>query len=884
MKRIIQISLIYALLSSCASEDPEKLESISGSCFRIENNVLQSYNCNDTIITLPSEITAVGDNALSNQSLTSVVFPENLQRIGVGAFKGNSLESVDLPESVEEIGQEAFAGNGQLELVHVPHDNPEVGQNAFPGRYIWGGTRDECFNIEVENDGDIAIMDYRDADHKQENCPKEVEVPKGITEIKERAFANDALTDVELPETVDKIGEAAFEGNGQLELVHVPHDNPEVGQNAFPGRYIWGGTRDECFNIEVENDGDIAIMDYRDADHKQENCPKEVEVPKGITEIKERAFANDALMDVELPETVDKIGEAAFEGNGQLELVHVPHDNPEVGQNAFPGRYIWGGTRDECFNIEVENDGDIAIMDYRDADHKQENCPKEVEVPKGITEIKERAFANDALTDVELPETVDKIGEAAFEGNGQLELVHVPHDNPEVGQNAFPGRYIWGGTRNDGCFDIEIENDGDIAFKEYRVFDDRQESCPKDVEIPYGITEIKERAFADYRLTNLELPETVDKIGEGAFEGNDELELVYIPHDSPDIGVDAFDGSHYIWGGTRDECFNIEIEDDGDIAISEYRERDNKQENCPRDVEIPYGITEIKERAFADDELTDIKLPDTVNKIGDGAFEGNDQVEVVHVPNIEATVGEGAFPGSHIYGGTRKDCFAFDPNNNMKITDYRNSDSKGRACPRSVEIPKGLSQIGQNAFQNKGLTDLVVLDGIIKIEDSAFSDNVLTSVGLPESLTNIGNNAFTGNANLGLVHVPSTTTNVATNAFSTPYIQGGVRSTCFNWSLSNQQVTIISYKDTDDYGQCPKELTIPRRTTNIASNAFRNKGLANVVIPESVTDIGVNAFIDNTFTTITLPPCVTYDSGQNTNSFDSIVAITQSNCPAGRLK
>ncbi|MDR0557090.1 MAG: leucine-rich repeat domain-containing protein [Treponema sp.] len=100
------------------------------------------------------------------------------------------------------------------------------------------------------------------------------------------------------------------------------------------------------------------------------------------------------------------------------------------------------------------------------------------------------------------------------------------------------------------------------------------------------------------------------------------------------------------------------------------------------------------------------------------------------------------------------------------------------------------------AFQEKGITRLLILDGVTSIGDGAFSDNQLTSVVIPDSVTSIGTAAFSGN-----------------------------------------QLTSI---------------VIPDGVIYIGAGAFDSNQLTSVVIPDSVTSIGYLAFDGNQLTSVTL--------------------------------
>jgi hypothetical protein len=67
---------------------------------------------------------------------------------------------------------------------------------------------------------------------------------------------------------------------------------------------------------------------------------------------------------------------------------------------------------------------------------------------------------------------------------------------------------------------------------------------------------------------------------------------------------------------------------------------------------------------------------------------------------------------------------------------------------KSVNIPNGVTEIGDYAFYDNQLTSVTIGNGVTYIGDSAFYGNQLTSVVIPNSVTEIGRYAFYGGGSL----------------------------------------------------------------------------------------------------------------------------------------
>ncbi len=178
-----------------------------------------------------------------------------------------------------------------------------------------------------------------------------------------------------------------------------------------------------------------------------------------------------------------------------------------------------------------------------------------------------------------------------------------------------------------------------------------------------------------------------------------------------------------------------------------------------------------------------------------------------------------------------------------------------------------VTAIGTEAFKNKGLTSVIIPNGITSIGDCAFASNNLTSVTIPNSVTSIGEDAFVYNELTNIV-IPNTVTSIGGNAFASNQltsvtIPDSVTS-IGDGAFFNNQLTNITIPDSvASIGEktfCRNRLTsvtIPDSVTSIGEAAFAYNQLTSVTIPDSVTGIGDGAFAYNQLTSITIPDSVT---------------------------
>ncbi len=133
-------------------------------------------------------------------------------------------------------------------------------------------------------------------------------------------------------------------------------------------------------------------------------------------------------------------------------------------------------------------------------------------------------------------------------------------------------------------------------------------------------------------------------------------------------------------------------------------------------------------------------------------------------------------------------------------------------------VTYSVTSIGLSAFQNKGLTSVVIPDGVTSIGQQGFQSNQLTSITIPNSVTVIGVAAFIDND-------------------------------LMNLAISNQ-LTIIEFNTFSNNNLTT--ITIPNSVTSIGDEAFGSNQLTSVIIPNSVTNLGIGAFEYNLLTSVTI--------------------------------
>lgn len=371
---------------------------------------------------------------------------------------------------------------------------------------------------------------------------------------------------VTIPDTVEVVGESAFENNQKVQFVVIPKSVKRLDAYVF-----WG-----CNNLE------------------------EVVLGKGLTAVDEYSFAGcTGLKQITIPENIQSIDAQAFAGCVNLTDIYIPATVTGIAEDAFLN----------CDNVTIHADeGSVAAQFAQKLAEQKNRDPlvtaAPVQTPTAVSRPDTQATTEPVSTatpaPVATPVPGNVLGSTIIVGNHALVMVHPGEEKVQQG-------YTEAGQETGEEQDITAETENG-KIPEWMYYRNQSVSA---VTIPEGTTEIGRFAFSRSSLRTVTIPEGVTTIDYAAFYHCDNLDNVILPDTVNTVGAKAF--THTGWMDDFEENSMDDFLISGDILVA-YKG------NLP-EVVIPDGVRVIAEEAFRNHtELKKVHLPASVTDIGNDAF------------------------------------------------------------------------------------------------------------------------------------------------------------------------------------------------------------------------------------------------------------------------
>ncbi len=405
------------------------------------------------------------------------------------------------------------------------------------------------------------------------------------------------------------------------------------------------------------------------------------------------------------------------------------------------------------------------------------------------------------------------------------QTVTIEVKNPFINTGASLTHYFGNGGVVEIPADLHLTSIGAFAFSNF----DYVTKTPEELAFDDSTTS-KQAPIGDNTITKVIIPEGVERIDSYAFSLLTALEEVVLPSTLTDIAYCAFEGC--------ENLKTISFSGENNLKLINYAAFNGCNLTGYLDLPRAYVIGNF---AFQGNEnLEGIKLPETLQSIGAYAFSGCEKLEKVEVAAERVKYGEYAFAGC-------SSLVSF-----PEIKAYVIPAGMFYNCSKleSVTIGADVASINEYAFRGTALNEFVVADGntafkaqtanyvisadgttLIAVAPTVTGEFTAQTAG-GANITTIARGAFSHNAKLTSVKLPAVTV-VGAYAFA-----GDERLK----PLTNIELGELS--SIGDYGFSATGIQqLPKINSNtvIGKYAFAMSNLTSVYIPNGMT-VGEGAF------------------------------------------
>lgn len=575
----------------------------------IEDGVFISADMKQaTSIVIPAEVVKLGDQCFWGKSknwknnntatLTSIQFEEGSQLTSIGYrsfYHLYGISSLVIPHAVTTVSAEAFSYCYSLQSV----------------KFESGGTSGSSLQLGDDVFRGCTLLES-------------ITIPSNriLKDIPNGAFIDcSSLSSVNLPNTVETIGDDAFYWCINLPSINLPASLTIIGNRVFF----------RCEKIKSLNTNNVE----RIGDKAFQECV--------------------ALSDLTIGSKLTSIGEYAFDGCFSLNSLTIPGTVISIGSHAFERTM---NIKEVTLEEGITDIADYMFCNFRDLET--------ISLPTSLTSIGAHSFESDrnpSIEKIQLPENLKNISDFAFNGCTYLTSVNLPTSLTSIGVGAFRKcasiKELDFQKNNalsigDGvfafCSSLEkttnlssgYTNSGGIIYNsgKTRIVSVLPKKVTKTPSIPNSVTELGRSAFGGCTsMTKVTFSSTNGHqigIGPLAFESCTSLtNLVNLQkNDVTFLCSGAFIGCTSILSANLSS--STTLTSIGDFAFSGC--------NSISSINLPEGLKEIYDNAFSGcSSAVEIQLGNSLASIGSSSFYDCCSLTVLIIPQTISEIGYLAF-------------------------------------------------------------------------------------------------------------------------------------------------------------------------------------------------------------------------------------------------
>lgn len=579
-------------------------------------------------IVIESAVTNIGNSVFAACGVEEVTFSDTVKTIGWSVFHDcTALKQVNLSASVNSIDANAFYGCPTLEKFIVPDDSEtykSVDGILFTkdGKTLYkypGGKAGTAYTVpvSVEKVYDGAFRDSKklvSIDFENDDTAigqrafacctalKNISLPKNITSLEEGLFYEcSSLKDIAIPGSVTEIKQQAFSEASSLEFIVIPNGVSEICRSTFLN----------CTSL------------------------KGVVIPSSVESIKNYAFSGaTALKDVYYIGTAEswEANVYIFSNNTALKsaTMHYIDSANKIGDNVYYELDSVAGALTIVGSGKTYDYG-YSYSENRSPFYKNANI-KSIDVTEGVTSIENLLFYGcNKVESVTLPDSLKTIGDNSFDSCQSLKSIVIPDNVTTIGRSAFQSTSLETVTLGESLEVID-----DLAFYFTKI---------KSIVIPDSVTTINYMVFGNcLSLESITIGKSLKTIGNAAISRITSLKSITVSEENENFS--SVDG--VLFNKDKTKLIVYPAKKAGNIYFVPTTVKTIGNDafyGCTNleMISIPDSVETVGSAFIACSALKKIALPEGISNIVDTTFISCEALECIYVPSSVTAINTYAF-------------------------------------------------------------------------------------------------------------------------------------------------------------------------------------------------------------------------------------------------
>ncbi|ELP91726.1 hypothetical protein EIN_521130 [Entamoeba invadens IP1] len=375
---------------------------------------------------VPKYATSICKNAVCQELITRILFPKNTTQFDC-KFDCWQFNEFEIPNGVKEVEENTFRECHNLEKIVIPSTVTKINEN-----FVVKCTK--LSEIEIlQSDNNSNLLDVEKVILKKHKILHDlVKIPEYIDTLDFGTNFAENVTQINVPNTITKIGNKAFSGVINLCELTLPDTLKEIGKHIFSHNIkltkidIGNNTQNDFDKFVVSYCCHLRLLNYRYHFNTIEFIDSDIEnVGNTFDVTKLRKFATTSVLNTQLFDHIPPLVTENCDLLLNTKHLIIPNEVTDMIEYTCENMPIHAV---EIFNVPVIAEGAFSQCRYL----------TQIVLNETLKCIKSNAFESClSLKEIVLPKSLQYTGNRAFEKCCSLTKVSCENDNIIYGTKCF---------------------------------------------------------------------------------------------------------------------------------------------------------------------------------------------------------------------------------------------------------------------------------------------------------------------------------------------------------------------------------------------------------------------------------------------------------------